>query len=438
MKPGLIIASAGLALGALGVAVTPSRWLFVPPISADADVEPGVRWACAMMDYIADRRGDGICPVCGMDLQPITAGALTQEQRRRMELQTSPVSEGHAEVTIRAYGAARFDQRGAQVVVPRIAGRVVSRHAGALHHGTTIAVGDPLLDLYSPQALAAQGELAAAVAARDERLVEALRQRFARWNLLAVAEAVIGGAPPVDTVTVRSPVAGLVVVPEVMDGQVAELPEIGREVMADQPLVSVVDQARLMVVIHVPESQSAFLRLGQPVSIASDDRGELPQVAARISWLSPDIGLENRSREVHLHLDDPERRLLAGSLVSARIRAVLAPDLSAADPADPTTWGRFPLVPKSAVLSTGVRHVAWRLASEDGDAQRFELASLALGPRIEDADGRDLYVVRAGLKAGETVATQGAFLIDSQAQLAGSASLLFPDGAVKPQPAHQH
>ena len=43
----------------------------------------------------------------------------------------------------------------------------------------------------------------------------------------------------------------------------------------------------------------------------------------------------------------------------------------------------------------------------------------------------------AGLKAGDEVATQGVFLIDSQAQLAGTPSLLYPNGAVAPA-AHLH
>jgi Cu(I)/Ag(I) efflux system membrane fusion protein len=96
-------------------------------------------------------------------------------------------------------------------------------------------------------------------------------------------------------------------------------------------------------------------------------------------------------------------------------------------------------VPKTAVLSTGVRHVVWKVAERQRDGRlRFVLAPLALGPRLEDEGGNDLYVVRAGLAAGDEVATQGAFLIDSQAQLAGTPSLLYPVGASAPAPAHQH
>jgi Cu(I)/Ag(I) efflux system membrane fusion protein len=64
--------------------------------------------------------------------------------------------------------------------------------------------------------------------------------------------------------------------------------------------------------------------------------------------------------------------------------------------------------------------------------------TVALGPRLEDEAGNDRYVIRAGLQPGDEVATQALFLIDSQAQLAGSASLLFPDGSVNTAPAHQH
>ena len=190
MKTSLLIACCGLALGALSVALAPSSWLFVAPQAMAGGIEPGVRWTCPMMDYISDHHGDGRCPVCGMELRRLTAGALSAEQRRRMDLQTDTIVEGPALITIHAYGAVRYDQRSAHVVVPRIVGRVVKRHVGALHHGGSVQVGDPLVDLYSPQALAAQGELAAALAAKDERLVAALDQRFARWNLSEVAQRV--------------------------------------------------------------------------------------------------------------------------------------------------------------------------------------------------------------------------------------------------------
>jgi Cu(I)/Ag(I) efflux system membrane fusion protein len=320
---------------------------------------------------------------------------------------------------------------------------VVKRHAASRHPGNLVAVGDPIVDLYSPEAFAAQGELAAAVKLGDEATTRALTERFERWNLAPVASAIAAGNAPVDIVTITSPFAGRVIL--ALGGDTAssdaQLPQVGQQVIADAPLVRLVDPHAYILVVQVPETRAHWLRVGQPVRLASDDRGELPDVRAEISWVAPELNREIRTREVHIHLRDSNQQLLPGSLVNARIETALMADLSAADPAKLETWGTFTLVPKTAVLSTGVRHIAWRVAERRDDGRvRFELAPLALGPRIEDESGNDVYVVRAGVKAGDEVATQGVFLIDSQAQLAGTPSLLFPNGAVAPatSSAHQH
>ena len=441
--PALLFAAAGLVLGAGLIALLPRDTLFTRSTVHDhaaGAAATGERWACPMMDFIGSKPGD--CPVCGMKMTRVTAGELTREQQRRMGVQTTTLVQGPARTLIRAYGAVRYDDRTLQVVIPRVAGRVVQRHNPARHTGTLVAAGDPVVDLYSPEVFAAQGELAAAVKLGDARTVRALSDRFGRWNLGPVAQAILDGGEPVDTVTIRSPLAGRVILalPGEGDGMAAaKLPQVGQEVMADTVLLRLVDPQALMLVIHVPEARAHFLREGLPVRLSSDDRGELPEIGARIAWVAPELNLEIRAREVHVHLRDPKGRLLPGSLVNARFEAALAPDLEVADATDPAAWGQFPLIPKTAVLSTGVRHVAWKVVERQRDGRlRFELAPLALGPRLEDESGNDVYVVRAGLRPGDEVATQGLFLIDSQAQLAGTPSLLFPTGAVAPAGGHQH
>lgn len=441
-SPALIFAASGLALGAGLIAVLPRDTLFSISGQHDHAAEaavPGERWACPMMDFIGNKPGD--CPVCGMKMTKVTAGELSREQLRRMDVQTATVTEGPARSLIRAYGAVRYDDRTLQVVIPRVGGRIVKRHPAARHVGTLVKSGDPIVDLYSPETFAAQGELAAAVSLGDQPTIRALADRFERWNLGAVAKAILDGGAPVDTITITSPFAGRVVL--ALDGEGdgmkgATLPQIGLEVMADAPLLRLVDPDAYMLVIHVPENRAHWLTEGQVTRLSSDDKGDLPDIEATIAWVAPELNLEIRAREVHIHLRDPKGRLLPGSLINARFETALGGDLEAADMAKPETWGKFPLIPKTAVLSTGVRHVAWRVVERQRDGRlRFELAALALGPRLEDESGNDVYVVRAGLKAGDEVATQGVFLIDSQAQLAGTASLLFPKGAVAPA-GHQH
>lgn len=425
----------GLVVGLITIFAIPGGSFFGRSARMADDGPTGERWACPMMDFIGSRPGD--CPVCGMVLQQVTAGELTREQSKRMGVQLITIEDGPAIVTIRAYGAARYDDRTEQVVVARVAGRVVKRHVSALHFGINVEVGDPLIDLYSPEVFAAQAELAAAIKLGDQPLIAAFSERFGRWNLSHVADALVKGGQPTDTISIRSPYRGRAVPVETMgkEGMV----KIGAEIMPDQPLVRLVDPDAFMIVVHVPEARARLIRVGQRVELASDDVGELPDVAARVSWVAPELNPQIRAREVHIHLRDPHERLLPGSLVNARFKAVLGPDFKPADPDDPVTWGRFPLVPASAVLSTGVRNVAWKVQKIEADGrQRFSIAPLALGQRLEDADGNDRFVVRAGLASGDRVAAQGVFLIDSQAQLAGSPSLLYPVGAAAPAPAHEH
>ena len=439
--PPLLIAAAGLALGIGVIALLPPHTLFRVTAKADHadEAKAGERWACPMMDFIGNRPGD--CPVCGMKMTKVTAGELTREQQRRMSVQLATVTAGPARALIRAYGAVRYDDRTLQIVIPRVGGRIVKRHDAARHVGTMVKAGDPIVDLYSPALFAAQGELSAAVKLGDQPTIRALRDRFERWNLEGVAQAILDGGAPVDTVTITSPFAGRVVL--ALEGETAamtaQLPQVGQEVKEDMPLLRLIDPSAYMLVVHVPETRAHWVRVDQPVRLASDDRGELPDVEASITWVAPELNLEIRAREVHIHLRDPQGRLIPGGLVNARFEAALDANLDVADDAKPETWGKFALVPKTAVLSTGVRHVAWRVAERQPDGRvRFELAALALGPRIEDEAGNDLYVVRAGLEPGDEVAAQGVFLIDSQAQLAGTPSLLFPHGAAAPTPAHRH
>lgn len=431
---------AGLACGALLVALLPAHALFTaapvaPLVTTGTSSPPTARYACPMLCTITGK--PGACPVCGMTLTAITTGELQPEVTRRMGLETTRVATGPATATVRAHGTADYDHRFTKLVIPRVAGRIVARHDATFGCCEVVAAGAPIIDLYSETVIAAQAELQAALKLDDTALTAALRDRFARWNLTPVADAIADGGPVLDIITITSPFAGSVLLAD--EDMVNETLFVGREITPDTPLLQLVDPDKLVLIVHVPETRANWIRTGQSVAITSDDAGPLPQIAATVGRVTDEINPSLRAREVRIHLEGARDVLSPGSLVGARFEVALGPDLRPADPLDRATWGEFVLIPKTAVLSTGVRNVAWRLANPDASGPaRFELAPLALGPRLENENGRDHYVVRAGLTPGDVVATQGAFLIDSQAQLAGTPSLLHPLGASTPAPAHQH
>ncbi len=85
-------------------------------------------------------------------------------------------------------------------------------------------------------------------------------------------------------------------------------------------------------------------------------------------------------------------------------------------------------IPVSAVLDTGRRRITYR---RTGDGA-YELIELKLGPRAHSMDEsgkrREFFVVLDGINEGDQVVSQSGFLLDSQRQIEGMPSLLYPAG----------
>jgi Cu(I)/Ag(I) efflux system membrane fusion protein len=94
-----------------------------------------------------------------------------------------------------------------------------------------------------------------------------------------------------------------------------------------------------------------------------------------------------------------------------------------------TKPGSGPLaIPVSAVLDSGMR----KLVYVEKQKGLFEPRQVTLGPRAGE-----FYAVRQGVSEGERVVTRGNFLIDSQFQVTGHPSLLYP-GGLHASMGHQH
>ena len=81
--------------------------------------------------------------------------------------------------------------------------------------------------------------------------------------------------------------------------------------------------------------------------------------------------------------------------------------------------GALLAIPVSAVLDSGVRQLVY----VEKEHALFESREIVLGPRAGE-----YYPVLHGLAEGERVVTRGGFLIDSQFQISGRPSLLYPGG----------
>jgi Cu(I)/Ag(I) efflux system membrane fusion protein len=179
----------------------------------------------------------------------------------------------------------------------------------------------------------------------------------------------------------------------------------------------------------------------------------------RVAFNEPTVDPKTRTVGVRVELVNEQRRLRPGDYAQARIALPIGPQGEVYDADLAGKWispmhpqiirdapGKCPIcgmelvptsrfgfadqpvphpealsVPRSAVLLAGGNSVAY----VESAAGRFDLRLVTVGPIL-----RDRIVILNGLKAGESVATAGNFLIDSQMQLAGKPSLIDPTRAI--------
>ncbi len=110
------------------------------------------------------------------------------------------------------------------------------------------------------------------------------------------------------------------------------------------------------------------------------------------------------------------------TMTDAAMKEMAADVTPAETPVDPLA------IPLSAVLDTGRRQITYR-ATKDGNYELVELQVGSLATSTDEAGRATLYYpVLSGLNEGDSVVIRGGFLLDSQTQIEGRPSLLFPKG----------
>jgi multidrug resistance efflux pump len=168
---------------------------------------------------------------------------------------------------------------GRVAVDERRVGRVYAKVEGYVERllvdftGQPVRRGQPLLELYSPELLAAQGEYLLAVraraategssvsglAAQGADLLGAARRRLELLDVPAVQIARLeAGGEPSRTVTLHAQVQGVVT---------RKMVSLGSRVTPGEPLFEVADLERVWVLADVYEQDLTVARVGTPAAI---------------------------------------------------------------------------------------------------------------------------------------------------------------------------
>jgi membrane fusion protein, copper/silver efflux system len=355
----------------------------------------------------------GIAPDCGMKLTPVYPGEEARYERRanRMPEGAVQVSAKQQQLIGVEYGTAEYgslDQSvrsAARIAVDetRVA-KVHSRLEGwidqvfADYTGQLVHKGDPLLTVYSPEALATQQEFLLAekaqhlmhdnpvheMAGSTESLVAAARKRMELWDITPEEiEQVASTGKTIQNLTVRAPISGFITERNAYPKQ---------RVMADTTFYTLADLSVVWVIADVFEYEAASIRQGTAATLTLS---AFPGRAfhGKVTTVLPQLDPATRTLKARLEFENPG--------------FVLKPDMYG-EVEFHTGGGRRIVVPTNAVLNSGERQTVF----VDRGNGYFEPREVKTGAQSE---GRT--EILSGLKAGERIVVSGSFLLDSESQL---------------------
>jgi membrane fusion protein, copper/silver efflux system len=299
--------------------------------------------------------------------------------------------------TVRTTGNVVYDETRLTTVAPKFSGFVERLHVDFT--GQAVRRGQPLLEIYSPELVAAQEELLAAhrmvsqmrqsasqaVADRAADLVDAARRRLLLWDISQTQVQQIERSGQVRrTLTLHAPSTGFVTEKMVQAGQAVEM---------GMALYRLADLSTVWVEADIYEQDLRFVQLGQTmhVEIAAYPGA---QYQGRVSYIYPEVSMETRTARIRISLANPGGRIKPGMFATAQLEAAVTE--------------RAVLVPRDAVMHSGGHDMVF--VDEGGGIYRARQVQVG-------ADMGGSTQILSGLLAGERVVKRANFLLDSESRL---------------------
>jgi Cu(I)/Ag(I) efflux system membrane fusion protein len=319
-------------------------------------------------------------------IDPNTAQALG--------LQTAVVESRAFNQPVRTTGRVMPDERRITHVQTKVEGWI--EQAFGNFEGQQITKGQPLFTLYSPDLVATQQEYLIALKARQDfgksefevvrdsgaSLVEATRRRLQLWDVTPQQIAELEKTGKVrKAITYYAPASGVITARKAFPGT---------RVMPDVELYTLADLSTIWVEADVYESDLMSVRAGLRGAVTLPDNSTL---AGRVAFINPLVEPTTRTAKVRLEFNNTAMRLKPGMFLNVSLDVRQPPQL---------------VVPRDAVIDTGMRQL---VLVDDGNSH-FSLREIKVGTQSEE-----YYTVRSGLSAGEKVARNIQYLIDSETQL---------------------
>jgi Cu(I)/Ag(I) efflux system membrane fusion protein/cobalt-zinc-cadmium efflux system membrane fusion protein len=367
-----------------------------PSASKTASGERKIKYWVAPMDptYISDNPGKS--PM-GMDLVPVyedeapgasaSGGVLIDSAVvQNMGVRVEPARRQTVFRHVRSIGEVEVGEDQISVVNLRFSGWVERIHVDKT--GDPVERGQTLVEIYSPELVAAQGEylLALRTQGAGSALARSARRKFKLWDVSdREIEAIAKSREVRRTLAIRSPRTGFVLQKNVVEGA---------RVMAGQDLYQIGDLRRIWVTAEIYEFDAPWVEVGQPAQMElSHEEGKVYE--GKVAYIYPTLNAVSRTLTVRLEFENPDIRLKPGMFATVYIQYRRVDDVLA--------------IPTEAILDSGRRKIVF-VSAGDG---RFEPSEIVTG-LVGD---RHMTEVLSGIEEGEEIVVSGQYLLDSESQL---------------------
>lgn len=352
--------------------------------------------------YVRDAPGKDYM---GHDLVPVTDGggdggaiSIDPVTAQNMGVRTEPAVRRTLVKSIRTVGILTYEEGRQFSINSKIDGWIERLHVN--RQGQMVEKGQPLMEIYSPELVAAQQEFLLAlensrrqlsnpvteVVQSSERLLEAARTRLKYWDISpGQISAIERSGQVTKTLTLYSPHSGVVTMKKALQGM---------RVMAGEELLQVSDISTIWVNADIFEYEIPWVKVGQTARV------ELPFAAGRvfegkITYIYPYLKNETRTARARIELVNPGLEL--------------KPDMYATVTIAAGAVGEALAVPVNAVLNSGKGQTVF-VARGDG---RYEPRQVTTGV----ADDSGYIQIVSGLGEGEPVVVSAQFMLDSESTL---------------------
>ncbi|MBK9625552.1 MAG: efflux RND transporter periplasmic adaptor subunit [Rhodocyclaceae bacterium] len=385
---------------------TPKKILFYRNPMGLADTSQVPKKDPMGMDYIAVFDSD-------KDEAPTPSNQIkiSTEKVQKLGVRTELASLRSLDRIVRAAGRIEPDERRTYAISPKFEGYIERLYINTT--GQSVAKGQSLFEVYSPELVSAQREYnIAAQGVRSlkdadgearvgmQRLADSSLMRLKNWDISEEQITALGKSGETKrTMTFRSPVSGIVSEKKAVQGI---------RFMPGETLYQITDLSTVWVLADVFEQDIGQVKVGTSATVkinaypGKDFKGS-------IAYIYPTLTAETRTVPVRLELANPGALLKPGMF--AEIELAVGANT------------KVITVPTSAVIDSGTRRIVLIQVGEG----RFEPREVKLGART------DTYVaITQGVTEGELVVVAANFLIDAESNLKAAVGGFGQATAAKP------